>query len=248
MANYQLLNNVEHAELKVIADRGEKYGDSIQYVMTFPLEFRRAQAHYPIFFQKDADTGRFFPLLLMGFEAGENLFLQDGQWDAPYVPLGIRRHPFVIGFQQASDPTEEKQAVITIDVESPRVSKTEGEPLFLPHGGTSDFLVNMTEILEDIQIGLEMNDEFIDIISELDLIETVNMEVGLNDGSARQLLGLYTINEDKVAELGAEQLARLHLGGHLQSIYMVQASLSSFTALIERRNQLLEPDKLSNAG
>jgi SapC protein len=248
MSNYQLLNNIEHADLRIVTDHGPQYGDDLQYVMTFPLEFRRAQAHYPIFFQKDANTGRFFPLLLLGFEARQNLFLTEDGWDASYVPLSIRRHPFVIGFQETSGQVEDRQAVITIDVDSPRVSRTEGEPLFLDHGGSSGYLTTMTEILEDIQLGLEMNDEFVDALSGLDLIESVNLEIKLQDGASRQLLGLYTINEDKLADLSGDDIARLHSTGHLQSIYMILASLSCFSTLITRRNQQPDIEALSDVG
>ena len=41
---------------------------NVKYVMTFPFEFRNIQSCYPIFFQKDASSGKFFPLALFGFD------------------------------------------------------------------------------------------------------------------------------------------------------------------------------------
>ncbi len=35
-----LLNNVDHHALRVITQRGSRYGDSVMYAMTFPAEFR----------------------------------------------------------------------------------------------------------------------------------------------------------------------------------------------------------------
>ena len=247
MPSFELLNNVDHKSVHVLTKRSPALGDSVHYVMTFPLEFRRVQSCYPIFFQKDANTGKFFPLVLFGFEAGENLFLEEGRWDADYIPLMIRRHPFAVGFQEDSNAPDGKSMVVSIDMHSPRVTQSDGEPLFLEHGGSSDFLASMTAVLEDIHIGHQINAEFVEALVEFDLIETVSMEIELNDGSKRQLLGLYTINEEKLEQLDGEALAKLNSRKFLFHIYMVLASLSSFRALIDKKNARLK-DEQEKAG
>lgn len=239
MANYEMLNNVAHQNVRVITERSAKYGDNVHLVMTFPFEFRRIQHHYPIFFQKDSETGKFSPIALFGFEQNENLFLNDAGWDASYVPLMIRRHPFLIGYQKAQNESGPEQSVVSIDMSSPRISETDGEALFLPHGGTSEYLASMIETLEDLKVGNEMNDRFVDALLELDLIESVSMEVELNDGSKRQLIGLYTIDEERLETLGGEELEKLHRRQFLQPVFMILASLSSFRTLIDKRNERL---------
>ncbi len=239
MANYVMLNNVEHQNVKVITERSARYGDDVHFVMTFPIEFRRVQSFYPIFFQKDASTGKFYPIALFGFEAEENLFLKENGWDSNYVPLMIRRHPFLIGLQNAPEEADANRSVVSIDMGSPRVNETEGEALFLPHGGTSEYLASMIEILEDIKVGHEMNTKFIDALLEFDLIESVSMEIELNNGSKRQLLGLYTINEERLEQLDSEALGKLHSRQFLLPVYMILASMSSFRTLIDKRNEQL---------
>ena len=240
MARYEMLNNVEHRDLRVMTRRSAATGDAVQFVMTFPLEFRRAQAHFPIFFQKDPNTGKFFPIILLGFEQGENLFLGPEGWETPYVPMSILRGPFLIGYQESHDHEEGKQAVITVNMESPLITtEGEGARLFLEHGGTSDYLENITELLEDIQAGLDMNKSFIQALEDFNLIESVALNVTLNNGAERQLVGLYTINEERLNQLDGEALAALHTGHHLQSIFMVLASHSNFSKLIDRRNAML---------
>jgi hypothetical protein len=233
--NFVLLNNVEHQNLKVITANGAQYGDDVQFAMTFPLEFRQIQACYPIFFRKDANTGEFAPVALFGFQPRENLFLDDSGWDAPYIPLMIRRHPFVIG-TQASEVAEE-QAVVSLDMNSPRVSEKEGEPLFLEHGGISAFLSSVTEMLETLRLADEMSKRFVNILLELDLIESVTMQVELNDGSQHELVGYYTINEEKLHAIKGEPLEMLHREHYLESIYMILASMTSFRTLVEKKNQ-----------
>ena len=53
MANYKMLNNVDHGSLRVITDRGAKYGDDVMFTMTFPSEMRNVQSYYPILIFKD---------------------------------------------------------------------------------------------------------------------------------------------------------------------------------------------------
>ena len=242
MPNYEMLNNVDHQNVKVITERSARYGDNMHMVMTFPIEFRRVQSCYPIFFQKDANTGKFFPLALFGFEEGQNLFLTEDGWDAKYIPLMVQRNPFLIGYQEDKEAPDGKKPVISIDMDNPRVNEDEGEALFLPHGGTSDFLTAITAVLEDIQFGHHMNDGFVAALLDYDLIESVSMEIELDNGSKRQLLGLYTINEDRLEELGPEAVSDLHSRKYLLPIYMILASLSSFRTLIDKVNASLADD------
>ena len=233
--NFVLLNNIDHQNLKVITAHAAKYGDDVQYAMTFPLEFRQVQACYPIFFRKDANTGEFAPIALFGFQPKENLFLDDSGWNAPYIPLMIRRQPFVIGTQAGEG--DEQAAVVSLDMNSPRVSESEGEPLFLEHGGLSAYLSSVTEILETLRLADEMGKRFVNTLLELDLIESVIMQVELNDGSQHELVGYYTINEEKLHAIKGEPLEKLHREHYLESIYMILASMTSFRTLVEKKNQ-----------
>ena len=237
--DYQLLNNVDHHNVKVITKRSAQLGDDVNFAPTFPLEFRNVQAHYPIFFRKDAKTGRFSPIALFGFEPRENLYLSDDGWDARYVPLMIRRHPFIIGLQEVSGEGDTKRPVVSIDMNSPRISETEGEPLFLEHGGSSDYLVSVTEMLETLRLADEMCTGFMQALVDLDLIESVTMQVELNDQSKHELLGYYAVNEDQLQQLDGATLERLHRDHYLESIFMVVSSLSCFRTLIDKKNEQL---------
>jgi len=240
MANkHVLLNNVDHHNIKIITERSARYGDDVSFVMTFPLEFRRIQSCYPIFFRKDANTGNFSPIALFGFEPRENLYLSDDGWDAQYVPLMIQRQPFLIGLQRVEGEGDATKPVVSIDINSPRVNESEGEALFLEHGGTSDYLAAMTELLETIRLADEMNTDFVDALLKLDLIEAVTMQVELKDGSKHEMLGYYTINEEKLDALDSETLGELHGHHYLDSIYMILASLSCFRTLVQKKHDQL---------
>ena len=239
MTNFVLLDPKQHANLKVITERSADYGDNVKYAMTFPFEFRNIQSCYPIFFQKDADSGKFFPLALFGFDNDENLFLSESGWNAPYIPLMIRRQPFLIGFQKDPDNPETKRAIVSIDMDSPRVNESKGEELFPPQGGTSEFLQKATGNLELIHQAHEHSERFINALIEHDLLESFTLEITLNDGSGGQLLGFYTINEDSLRQLSGSVLGSLNEQGFLQPIFMVLASHSCIRTLVDLKNAKL---------
>jgi hypothetical protein len=227
-----LLNNLEHRDVRVITRRGAEFGDRVMAAPTFPAEFRDVQACYPIVFRKTVDGLGFESIALFGLQEGENLFLNGDRWDASYLPMMVERQPFLIGLSG-------EELMINIDINHPRVSLTEGEQVFKPHGGNSEFLERTNSLLFTIHNGLQAMPGFLAALLEHELLESFVLEVELNDGSQNQLVGLYTINEDRLQALGDEAVVKLHRAGYLQSIYLVLASLSNFRALIDRKNATL---------
>lgn len=232
MAHHAPLDNVTHKNLRVITARSAAYGDAVMSALTFPAEFPDLQASYPIVFARD-DKGGYDALALLGFEQGENLFLGPDGWDAPSIPLTIERQPFMIG----RGPGEELN--LHIDLDSPRVRDggLEGEALFLTYGGTSEYLERVSSVLRTIHEGLQSSRAFVGALVELDLIESFVLDVTLDDGAQNRLAGFYTINEEKLAALTADQLDGLHRAGWLKAVYMAVASLAQFRGLIARKNR-----------
>lgn len=240
MAKIELLNNLDHKDLRVITTRSARYGDDQWYTPTFPHEFRNLQRHYPIVFTKNPGTGQFQAVALLGFEVGENLFLDEDRWDAGYIPLSIMRQPFLIGFQDTREGGAAKtERVISVNMDSPRISQTEGEQVFLEHGGNSEYLERITSILNLIDQGFERNQPFIDMMLGMDLLESFALDVELNDGSEHRMSGFYTINEDSLAGLKGDDLVILNNNGYLEAVYMAIASLSNISDLVDRKNRLL---------
>jgi hypothetical protein len=226
-----LLHPLEHKDLRVITQRGAAYGDDVMLSLTFPLEFRDVQAHYPIVFRRTGDAVGYEALVLFGLEDGENLFLDSGAhggWDAGYVPLAIQRQPFVIGRRG-------EQLNILIDLDHPRVSTTHGEAMFLQHGGTSAYLERVDQVLSAIHEGMLGMPAFIKDLVELELLEPFAVDIELNDGSEHRLAGFETINEDRLLALPGAALERLNRAGHLQAVYMAMASLTHLRDLIARK-------------
>ncbi|HET9447484.1 MAG TPA: SapC family protein, partial [Steroidobacteraceae bacterium] len=151
MTRHVMLDNVTHAELRVITRYGAQFGDEVGTVLTFPTEYADVQREYPIFFRKDSTSGEYHSVALLGFGKNENLFLEQGRWLADYVPGMVVRGPFLIGFQERGAGGESRrEPMIHVDLDHPRVSRTEGEPVFLPKGGNSPYLDHIALVLRGI--------------------------------------------------------------------------------------------------
>ena len=245
MTQPTLLNNVDHGDLRIVTTRGEAWGDAMMSAVAVPAEFRSLQAHYPIVFQKTADGTGFQPIALFGLQDGQNLFLGPRGWDAHTLPMSIERQPFLIGIGGADG----NELLMQVDQDSPRLITGAGpvaggfdaEPVFLPHGGHTEFLERINSLLLALHDGVQATPAFVEALLANDLLESFVLDVELVDGSQSRLAGLYTINEDRLASLDGAALDRLNRAGHLQAIYMALASVANFRDLIERLNRRLAP-------
>lgn len=233
MSKYVLLNNIDHKDLKIKTDFVPEYGDNEMIAMTFPQEFRSIQAEYPIFFRKDEETGKFLAVALLGLRENENLFLTDTGWDASYVPLSVKRRPFLIG-TQPNQSNGEPQMMVYIDKDSPRVNHTEGEPVFLAYGGYTPYLESIISVLDYIWAGSETCEQLVAFLLKHNLLSSVELEIELHDGTQNQLLGFYTIDEEKLQSLNEQAALEIHTKGYAMYIYMMLASVSQVPQLIKK--------------
>jgi len=238
MSNHVLLNNIEHKNLKVIQGFDKTYGHDQMCVPIFPIEVRHAQAHYPLVFAKDAQD-QFQMVALLGLEQGENLFLDNGMWQAAYKPLIVEKGPFLIG-RSASSNGDNDTLSIYVDLDDPRIvideHNTENAiPVFLPHGGNTDYIDNIANVLSTIHLEQEKHKAFIDVCEAHQLIESFVMDIDLDGTGTHRLSGFYTINEEKLKTLTSEQIAQLHASDYLQTIYMMLASMSQLRQVIAHK-------------
>ncbi len=222
-----------HGDLRVRSERGAEYGDALMCSITVPDEFRQVQNEYPILFRLDLEHDTFTALAMFGFQNGENLFLEDGRWDARYRPLAIDIQPFLIG---RADPNSDAKQV-HIDMASPRIAGDEGTRVFDEDGRPTPYLEEITEKLGALDAGFQASSEFFAALRRHELLEPLTLEVTLDDGSTNRLVGFHVIDEDRLRDLDAAVLDDLHRDGHLMPIFMALASLANLGALIARKNR-----------
>jgi len=231
MAKHVLLNNVEHQDLRVITRHAAELGDNVGSVLTFPTEYGDIQREYPLFFRKDPGTGEYQSIALLGFRNDENLFLDDRGWNAAYIPGIIARGPFLIGFDGRGEP------VIHVDLDNPRISRSEGEPVFLPQGGNSHYIERVATILKGINDGIAISKAMFAAFTEMALIEPVNVEIKLTADEQYTLRGLYTISEEKLKALDGNSLYRLNQAGFLEGAFLVIASMNNVKKLVDMKHR-----------
>ncbi len=232
MSNHAILTAEAHRDLRVHTHHDASLGDNVMCCMTVPVEFRRVQNEYPIVFRLNADRGDFAAYALFGFENGENLFLENGRWDARYRPLVMDIQPFLIG--QPAAGTGDRQ--VHIDMASPRIAKDEGMRVFDEHGRPTPYLETMAEKMGELDAGFQASAEFFAALRRHDLLEPFAIDITLDDGSTNRFLGFHVINEDRLQALDGDAVAELHREGHLMPIFMALASLANIAELVARKN------------
>ncbi|AXR08118.1 SapC family protein [Salinimonas sediminis] len=230
MAKHVLLNNLDHQHLHVEPSAATYDYQRAMCVPLYPAEARLAQAQYPLLFAKDAQ-GAFQLVALTGLQEGENVFVSQGTWQANYTPLVAAKGPFVIGRSQP----DSEQLSIHIDLDHPSVSEQSGEPIFLPHGGNTDYIDHIANLLSTLHESLPQHAALISACEQLNLIESFVLDIELPSSGTHRLSGFYTVNEPALQALSAQQLKDLQQQGHLETLYMVLASQSQINTLVQRR-------------
>jgi hypothetical protein len=187
-------------------------------------EFIAAARDYPIVFAS-ADAGkRFAPVVVLGLEAGANLFLDaDGEWDrAAYFPAYVRRFPFCLS----------KERVVCI-VKS--YIDAGGVPLYDARGNATPRWKAAEDLLAGFDADLERTAQMCAALAKLELLESFSIQV--KDAPEIQLSGMVRVAETKLQALAPARLKALVDKGFMGLIYAHLHSLENFSRLLARRNQ-----------
>lgn len=235
MVKLVALNNQQHRKLRVDPAKIEEQGADLHMVPVVTSEFLKLVVHFPILFTKNAETGQFVSVCLMGLEEGENLFWQGGKMHCIYTPLNITRHPFFVGQDEQSGD----QYVLCIDEQSEVLSELHSEALFDEQGQATDYLQKAQARLAELINGEQASHDFIEVIKQMDLMVPLSLDITYADGESRKIKGVYSVDEEKLANLDGEKLTLLRDAGYLSLIYTQLASLGQIYNLIDKKNQRL---------
>ena len=219
------LSKETHKSLKVDARAAAAYGDNQRFTHVIAKEFPLLVVHYPILFSKDENTGEFYCGVMLGFDEGENLFLEEWRDLEFYRPLGLQRVPFY-----AHGPD------VAIDLDHPRVGAADGTALFTEFGEPSRYLQRIIWAFQDLSSGITVTRSFITALLQLQLIEPVSLEAEFDDGTTRECAGLFTVNQDALSALPDETIVQLFRLGYLRLMHLMIASLKQFPILARKKN------------
>lgn len=241
MANLVAVDNKNHLKIKIDPNKRYLHGKALHLVPVVLSEFSNLAVQYPIVLTKNADTGQFVFMAMLGFEVGENLFWQEGQWQGLYLPLQIRRQPFFVGNPDSSNQQQANDGdyIVCIDSDSPTITSEDGVALFDEKGLDTDYFQDAKSCLAQLLKGEAENKLLIEYLQNMDLLQSMSLEITFVNQESTRLNGLYTVDQEKMAKLTDEQLLILYKTGILPAIYTLITSLGQIHALIDLKNKRL---------
>jgi len=236
MANFVPVRKEQHQNLKLSKMRDLSHTTDQHIVPIAAAEYAQASASFPIVLVKNPDSEHYRSVVMLGLEAGENLYFQDEKWTALSLPQSISMMPFSLGF----DPDKENTLTACIDLDSPFVGEDKELALFEKDGKESEVLNNVQQALGRLYDNERMTENFIKELEENNLLQELELNVALSTDEKKKLVGIFTINEDKIKELPDEKVIDFHKRGLFVPIYSMLGSLSQINRLVQLRNQISE--------
>ena len=234
MANFAPIRKEQHQNLKLAKARDLSHVAGQHIVPITAAEYAQSSASFPIVLVKSPESDRFRSVAMLGLEAGENLFFQDEKWSALSLPQSIAMVPFSLGL----DPDKENTLTACVDLDSPFVGEDKELPLFEEGGKESEVLENVQQSLGRLYDNERMTENFIKELQENDLLQELELNINLSTGENKKLVGVFTVNEEKVKELADDKVLDFHKRGLFVPIYSMLGSLSQINRLVQLRNQV----------
>jgi hypothetical protein len=229
------VSSQRHTGLSVKA--GDEYGFA-RKANSAPLttvEVRQAAAEYVVVFAGQGDE--VMPVALLGVLPERNLFIkEDGTWDGAYVPAFVRRYPFVF----ASTADGSTFTLCVDEAFSGCNREGRGEQLFDAAGERTQYLETVLNFVKEYQVQHQRTQAFCKHLGDLGLLEPMQAQFTLADGTSRNLTGFMAVNRTRLKALDRETLADLALSDELELIYLHLNSLQHFNGLLKRVGA--EPD------
>lgn len=236
MANIVPIRKEQHQKLKLATTRNISHVAGQHIIPVSAAEYAQSSASFPIVFVKNPDSERFRSVAMLGLEAGENLFLQDGKWIALSMPQSISMVPFSLGI----DPDKENTLTACVDLDSEFVGEDKDLALFEEDGKESEVFANVQQALGRLFDNERMTENFIKELQENDLLQELELNIALTTGEKKKLVGIFTINEEKIKNLSDDKVLDFHKRGLFVPIYSMLGSLAQVNHLVQLRNRVSE--------
>lgn len=230
------VNKEVHSKTKIKEISTFEFASKFHIAYVTMQEFTRAAAIFPIVFLEDKEKDEFRPVVLLGLNAGQNLFVDStGKWQASYVPAIIRRYPFAL-----TPRGNDGQYIVCIDEESSLVSTTEGSPLFDEKGEPTQVIENVKRYLGELQQMDGLTRNFCTFLKEHNMFTPLNLRVRDNS-KVKNISGCYVINEERLNNLSNDLFLEIKDKRYLPAIYGHLISLAQTERLVKLQEEAGAP-------
>lgn len=230
-----LLNKEQHGSLGVSRpERPFAFAEKVRAVPLTISEIPSASRHYPVIF---SEKGTALPLAVVGIIDDENLFVNsNGDWDENvYVPGYLRRYPFALASDRASDPQNPRMAMI-VDEGYEGIKENSELPFFQNDGEPSDAMKQAMEYCQTYERDRQVTLQFADQLNKFDILaEQVAQFTPDGAAEARPFAKYVGTEEKRLAELSDEQFLELRRSNVLPILYSQLMSMGNWRSLMERR-------------
>jgi len=224
-ANTEALSPTRHKGLRFTKGTSYAFAQKVNSVPVSAAEIFLACKFYPIVFTLE---GPVRPLALLSLHKDENLFIdKEGNWSAPYVPVHIRRYPFILGERKGTDVFS-----IMIDRDAPHFSKKKGDLLFNKEGEPEEVVENAKKFLMEFHQQLVITENLLSEVAEKNLLESQQFNIQ-KDGKKQSHGGFRGVNENKLKELDDKTAAKWVRSGVMGVLYAHLISMHNARALIK---------------
>lgn len=226
------LSSEQHGNLRAAKDCSTKLAGKMHVINMRANEIGFAAVNMPVFINRNQHTGQWALSALASFMPNQSLFVGKDGWQATWIPTLMQCHPLYL-----MNADNEKGYAVGIDPTSGDFTESDdGQPLFDATGQQSEYVRQVTQVLEDdIQQRL-LTQAFLDETEKRELLRPLDLTLEFNGSEPQTITGLHTIDEDKLKALEGETLEALNKNGFLLLMYAMLTSINHINNLVRRHN------------
>ncbi|MFT6248235.1 MAG: hypothetical protein ACJAZQ_001434 [Cognaticolwellia sp.] len=196
-------------------------------------EFVSSSSSYPLFFTKSSQNGRFSAIALLGLQNDNIFFNGKPSNDIAYLPKSLSMLPFGLG----TDPNNEQQLTTCINLQSELIEQSGSDSLLSDDGADSEKLIRIKQELSVIFEAHVSTEHFITALLEHHLLMELELNVNCDNNENKVIKGLYSINEQQLSQLTAQQKLLFIERGYYPPIMAMLASLVQVNRMIKLYNK-----------
>lgn len=208
-------------------------------------EFAVASTSYPLFFIKNTSTDQFDAIALMALDSHNVFYQQENAMNVAYMPQSLSLLPF----QVVADPNNPNRIVPLLDANSSLVSMQEEEQsmkLFNDDGSASQAVTAKQQAMRELYQHEITTIEFINQLTRLGLLKELDLEITFAAGEKTTIKGLFTVKEEGLSELSAQDKALFEERGYYPAIYAMLASLTQMNRMMQLHNHQQPANLIEN--
>ncbi len=229
------LGPARHGTIRLRGPNDYAFARSAGIVPVTLGEFSIVARQYPIVFVPARPGAPPIAAAALGTDPQENLFVQaDGRWlQGFYVPAYLRRYPFITG-----DTDQADRKAVFLDVESPRVSQEEGEPLY-QDGQLTGLGRAAVEFCRQYHGQVLATADFNAAMAAAGILVRRPYPVEPALRASRKPASILAADEKKLAAVDDATFLQWRAKGWLPMLYLHLFSLSHFAAIAQLKKRLL---------